>query len=283
MNLIQLFNRGNLVRWRSFICLMALTACGNPYRLNYVSVLEKLPAKPAFAPPSGTPRLMEAKNPREDVTRLVEDGYIPVGYVKFNSVKADEKSALTQAKAVGADVVLTSNQLTNVVNEAVPMSVYQGPESVRVDEHGDAWNGGGGVNYNRSQTVTYEGRYETQLVNRETAFYDQKALFFRRLQMPIFGAAVGILPEETRKALGRNRGVIVRAVIKGSPAFRGDLMKGDILVVLDGQDIIEPTEFYQRIETLAGRAVSFSVLRDGQPLELSVQLAVRPAAPPATK
>ncbi|MBK8869709.1 MAG: hypothetical protein IPN19_01355 [Elusimicrobia bacterium] len=91
------------------VACIGLSACGNPYRLNYVSVLDQLPATPSFAPSSGTPRMVEAKNPREDVIRLVEEGYVPVGYVKFNSVKADEKSALSQAKEIGADVVLSTN------------------------------------------------------------------------------------------------------------------------------------------------------------------------------
>jgi hypothetical protein len=265
------------------VAFIVLSACGNPYRLNYVSVLDRLPAQPAFAPSTPTPRIVEAKNPREDSVRLVEEGFMPIGYVKFNSVKADQKLALAQAKDLGADVVLTSIQFTNVVNETVPTTVYTGPETVRVDEHGNVWNGG--VNYNRSQTVTYEGHYETEFVNRETAFYDQKALFFRKLQSPIFGGAVSPLPEEVRNSLGRNRGVVVRAVVKGSPAFRADVLKGDILIALEGEDIIEPGEFYKRVESLAGRSVSVSIFRNGQALELPVKLGERPGAlvPAATK
>ncbi|MBL0057839.1 MAG: PDZ domain-containing protein [Elusimicrobia bacterium] len=258
------------------VSFIALAACGNPYRLNYVSVLDRLPAQPAFAPSTPTPRLVEAKNPREDSLRLVEEGYAPIGYVKFNSVKADEQLALAQAKELGADVVLTSIQFTNVVNESVPTTVYKGPETVRVEDRGNV--GYTGVNYNRSQTVTYEGSYQTEFVNRETAFYDQKALFFRKLQAPVFGGAVSALPEEVRNSLGRNRGVVVRAVVNGSPAFRADVLKGDILIGLEGEDIIEPGEFYKRIESLAGRSVSLSILRNGQALELPVKLGERPVA-----
>lgn len=258
--------------------LFVLFACANPYRLNYVSVMERFPSIPAFAPSTDTPRLMESKNPQEDVLRVVEDGFIPIGFSTFNSVKADKKLALAHARKIGADVVMTSHQQTHIKNELVPQPVYQSPESVRIDKHGSVWDGKKGVNYNDSKTVTYEGHYETGLVNQETAFYDQKAVYFRKLKKPIFGAFVSPLPEETRSALGRNRGVIVRAVMTGSPAFRADVLKGDILIGIEGKDIVDPDEFYKRIDTLAGRSVSLSVLRNGQPLELSLKLGKRSAA-----
>lgn len=255
------------------LCLV-LTGCGNPYRLNYVNLLDRVPTKPSFAPSTSSPRVVVSNTPREDAVRFIEDGYFPIGYVNFNSVKADEKLALAQAKEVGADLVVTSNQLTNTVTESVATPVYVGPETVRVDEYGSARNAG--VDYSRNQTVTYEGHYQTEWVTQETAFYDQKALFLRRTTPPIFGAAVSPLPDELRAALQRNRGVLVRAVVKGSPAFRADLLKGDVLVGLEGEDVVEPGEFYRRIQSLAGQTVTLSVLRNGASINISVALAAPP-------
>lgn len=249
--------------------LLVLTACGNPYRLHYVDVLAQLPAAPSFLPASPTPRMVVTKNPREDVLRQIENGYLPIGYVKFNSVKADEKLALAQAKEVGADLVLTSAQFTNTVNETVAQSVYVAPETVRVDS---TYSGRAGSTHSSQQSVTYEGHYNTEFVNQETEFYDQKALFFRRVTPPIFGAIVSPIPEDLRKTLERNRGVMVRAVVKGSPAFRADILMEDILIGLDGVDVIEPGEFYQKMRSMAGRNVTFTVIRNGRVLELPAQL-----------
>lgn len=249
--------------------LLVLTACGNPYRLHYVDVLAQLPAAPSFMPASPAPRLVVTRNPREDVLRQIENGYLPIGYVKFNSVKADEKLALSQAKEVGADLVLTSAQLTNTVNETVAQSVYVAPETVRIDNR---YSGGGGATHYSQQAVTYEGHYNTEFVNRETEFYDQKALFFRRVTPPIFGAIVSPIPEDLRKTLERNRGVMVRAVVKGSPAFRADVLMDDILIGLEGVDVIEPGQFYQHMHSLAGQNVTLTVIRNGLVLDLSAQL-----------
>jgi len=49
------------------------------------------------------------------------------------------------------------------------------------------------------------------------------------MKPPIFGTHIKDLTPEIRQQIGSNKGMLVYAVIKGSPAFEADILKGDVL------------------------------------------------------
>lgn len=74
------------------------------------------------------------------------------------------------------------------------------------------------------------------------------------------------------------RGVVVSALYANSPAAQAGLRPGDILLTLDGIDIVDQFDLRNRETALApGTEVSLTGLRAGVPFETRVQLIQRPA------
>jgi S1-C subfamily serine protease len=80
------------------------------------------------------------------------------------------------------------------------------------------------------------------------------------------------LPNEVRKKLERNTGVQVAAVVKGTPAFKANFIEGDILLSLNGEDIIDVASLSAALNQLAGQRITFNLLRGYQPRAISVTL-----------
>jgi serine protease Do len=77
-------------------------------------------------------------------------------------------------------------------------------------------------------------------------------------------------------------GVVVSTVIQDSPAERGGLLRGDIIRMFDGQPVnakerTDVRDFTRMVrESGVGRTVPVTVLRDGEPIELSMVLEEAP-------
>ena len=65
--------------------------------------------------------------------------------------------------------------------------------------------------------------------------------------------------------------VIVGSVAHGSPAERGGLQDGDVIVAADGQHLTAPPQFSEVVQQSGGNPVSLDVLRNGQPLKLELR------------
>lgn len=94
------------------------------------------------------------------------------------------------------------------------------------------------------------------------------------------GVQMAELNEPLARELGMRRvqGVVVMGVVPDSPAEKAGLQPRDVIVEWGGQRIDDPVE----LSRLVGRAkiganVKLKVIRDGQPVELSVEIAERPS------
>jgi S1-C subfamily serine protease len=81
------------------------------------------------------------------------------------------------------------------------------------------------------------------------------------------------LPEVSQKALRREQatGLLIVGVESGSPAAKGGLIVGDILVGVAGQPVLHHDELFARLNgDVAGKATPIDLLRGGQPQTLNV-------------
>jgi S1-C subfamily serine protease len=86
------------------------------------------------------------------------------------------------------------------------------------------------------------------------------------------------IPNFTQKALQRAQasGLLVVSVEKDSPASRGGLMVGDILVSVAGLPILHHDELFARLSgDVVGKSESLEILRGGQPQTLDVLIGER--------
>jgi S1-C subfamily serine protease len=72
------------------------------------------------------------------------------------------------------------------------------------------------------------------------------------------------LTHDLRKRLERNTGVVAQIVVQGTPAFRTNILEGDVLLKIGGADIIDVAGFAEQLNQFAGRTVAIDLLRDVQ-------------------
>ena len=86
------------------------------------------------------------------------------------------------------------------------------------------------------------------------------------------------LPTASQTALqrGQRTGLLIVGIEKDTPASKGGLMVGDILVGVAGAPVLDQDELFTHLNRdVAGRSTPIEILRGGQPQTLSVQVGER--------
>jgi len=87
----------------------------------------------------------------------------------------------------------------------------------------------------------------------------------------------GWLGVELAKREGAEPGVLVRSVMRGSPAARAGLADGDVVMSIDGENVARPTELREHVmRALAGSRVSLGVRRGTETRLFAVDLEAAP-------
>ncbi|WP_270935811.1 S1C family serine protease, partial [Falsiroseomonas oryzae] len=96
------------------------------------------------------------------------------------------------------------------------------------------------------------------------------------------GVAVQDLPQEEpgRRGAAPVRGVLVAGVERGSPAARAGIRQGDQVTAINGERVETSRALVRNIAAVPpGQTVRLSVVRDGRPTEIPVQVGRRPNQP----
>jgi serine protease Do len=95
------------------------------------------------------------------------------------------------------------------------------------------------------------------------------------------GASVEPLPPRLAKsfAIQRMKGVLVQEVRLGSPAKKGGMRKGDVIMRYDGHIVESPRDFALKVAASEiGRRVVVTCLRENEKLDLKMKIAARPGS-----
>ena len=103
------------------------------------------------------------------------------------------------------------------------------------------------------------------------------ATYYVHFQLP-FGATFRDLRSAERSALDNSGGVVIGAVIGGTPASRANLIAGDFVLKFDGKPVTDRTQFTNLLKRNAGHRVTLTVVRNGVTLKREVRLGVIPGA-----
>ena len=98
------------------------------------------------------------------------------------------------------------------------------------------------------------------------------AAYWERVSPPVFGARVADVPPDIRKQSGGGQGVIVRGVVKDSPAFRHGISEGDIVKKIGSLDVRDVTGFFRAVQMSAGQRVMVELVRDGAMIQKEIVL-----------
>ena len=271
---------------------MVLSGCAT----NYVSQFYRSEINDAnsalydesLMPFSGTTQIYSSSNHDEDGAALFRRGYTLIGKSGFKgSVAVSELQLKQQAKRVGADIVLFGSRYQGAFQAAVPFIQYNPGTSstthssgtANANVYGSSGSAYGTGSYSGTSTTTTPGSYSTTVVPTTVHRYAYSASFWRNSKPLIFGAALAPLPEQIRRELQRNTGALIGVVRDNSPAFRANILDGDILTALDDIQIISLDHVRQVLKELAGQRVVATIIRNGEEKRIEVQLNERTSSP----
>lgn len=233
-------------------------------------------------PPYSGETKVFAGSTTNDLKEQYRNDYVIIGASSFQGPPQSKANddLMSQAKNVGADVVLYSCEYLGSHQTTMPWIQYNsgqanttissGTASASVGGSGGYANGTG--NYYGSSTTTIPGTFSTQVVPTTVERYHYEAYFLRKGKPPILGIRNVPLPTEIRQQLERNTGVLVWVVINDSPAFNANILEGDVILKMNGEDVTSVKDFSGKIHQLAGQKVNIEIWRNGQLQTIPVKL-----------
>jgi hypothetical protein len=231
-------------------------------------------------PYSGNTKISTVSNWTNDVKELNRNSYDVIGQSDFQSPQQADDALMFQAKKVGADVVLISSRFLGSEQASVPVIQYNPGQNSTTTSSGtvtaNASGSGGfasgtGYYYGTSRT-TSPGTFSTEYVPVTVHRYQYDAVFFRKMRPLILGTLNMALPTEIRQKLERNTGVFVSVVFNGSPAFNANILEGDVVLKINGEDVLSPADLREHLGKFAGQKADLEIWRNGQSKNISVQL-----------
>lgn len=93
------------------------------------------------------------------------------------------------------------------------------------------------------------------------------------------GIGIDNVSENLAVALGLQgtQGCLVREVTKGSPAQKGGLKDGDVILKADGLSVADAADLRNKVADMRpGESYTFDILRDGKPMSLKLKVGAKP-------
>ena len=249
----------------TLLCILSLCGCVSGYSQFYTQVPGATPEviqESRANPPPQTPLVNHSPTvPESDI--YLREGYIPIGYSFFNSGRAEpEKNAILQGQKVKADLVVIVNpSFTGSVTSQVPITT---PTTQTSNTTGTATIVGAGspvTVYGNSSTTTYGSKtnYIPVTVNR----YDYGAVYFIKRKFSL-GVNWRDLTNEERSTLQSNSGLYVTAVVNNTPAFRNDILVGDVILQIDDEKVYGQEIASSILGNKLGQEIELTIYRNGE-------------------
>lgn len=250
-----------------------LTGCANGYKKHYTPLTGMTPdtiAQLRAGTPPQSPSV-ERSPTVPDRETYAKRGLTPIGYSSFNARSGEaETGAIEQGQQVGADLVVIVNPAyTGSVTSQIPISTPTSSTSYTTGS-ATAYGPAGTVNaFGSSTTTTYANK--TTLVPVTTNRYQYGAVYFVKRDY-LLGANWRGLSDNERTQLQTNSGLYITSVVDDSPAFRNDILAGDILLQIDGNPIYGEANAERLLSSKRGRNVILSISRNGNIMRKEVIL-----------
>lgn len=251
-----------------------LAACANPYHDFYRSnVGVPLDARtlPGVLPQEGPVQIFTSSDMVRDVREMQRRGYAAIGESSFNigGNSANEANLRRQADAVGAQVVLLASKYTNTVSGAMPLVLPNNSTSYSSGTATGFGPGGPVTAYGTATTTTYGTT--TTMVPYSVNRFDYDAVYFVRRKTRL-GISFKALDDAQRQKYQSNSMLIVDIVVDGSPAFKADILPGDVIASVAGQSPGPAPDFLKRLAALQGQEVDIELLRGDQRITKHVHI-----------
>jgi len=201
-----------------------------------------------------------------DGKKLRAMGFTMIGYSAFESAEQNLNGAKRYGEYLGAEVVVVSEKFSHTVTNSYTVQEPVGESTT--DYSGSEYDSDGYSSYSGTATTTHTATVEKEYdINR----YDYVATYWVRRHF-VLGVGFSDPSDELRRRLGTNKGVVLTYVVKGSPAFKADLMAEDILMEVNGEAVYGVEGASELVGRSAGREAELTVIRGAKTLHLTVML-----------
>lgn len=259
------------------------SGCVNPATQFYRDLVPPGAAS-TLLPYSGTTQIYSSADMDRDAQSMRRRNYNCIGFSGFQgAVTLTDAMLREQAKKVGADVVLYASKYQGSQQVAVPYTQYQPGQTstttstgtVNANAYGTGGYAYGNANYYGTSTTTTPGTFSTTVVPVTVQRYEYGISYWRRCKPPVFGVSGINLPDELRQKLQRNTGFLVAVVVDDSPAFRANVLPGDVVTAFNGHPILSMKDFLDKLPEVAGQHCMVTLLRDGKEQTVAVEMGNR--------
>lgn len=254
------------------ILVFFLGGCAAPFSQFYQDRTGGLDItkNPLFEVSQEKPKLFRGNDKDQDFYRMLEDGFGLVGLSAFNAGNVNINGAIEQAEKVHASVVLVYAKYTNTVSGEIPLTLPNTQTST-TSLSGSAFGSRGFTNYSGTAYTTTYGS-STTYVPYSVDRHDYLATYWVKIKPGNLGVVWRDLTPELRKEIESNKGVVVIAVVKGSPAFYADILRGDIIRKVGDDEIYDLKSSQRIMAKYRGQKVVVYILRNGKEIQKEVQL-----------
>ena len=251
----------------SFIGIL-LSSCVNNYEKFYKSNTIKPSTRDYIE------RLKDGQEPKiifttrerfkDESVVLQSNGYIALGSSTFVGPRDSnpEKHMIDQAKKVGASLVFVFEVKEGVVTSTTT--------SLQANNISTSYSGTYGQPLGSALSTYYTPVSTTssyEKIHQEAYFL---AKYTKKLKL---GIRTSNLTENLKRELGRNTGALVTVVFNNTPAFNANILKGDIIIAVNGQDVMSASNMANIFDTLVksgSTSLTLLILRGGKEIELEV-------------
>ncbi|MDD2265773.1 PDZ domain-containing protein [Sulfuricurvum sp.] len=255
-----------LIQVFSLSAFIIFTGCvASPYSKFYQ---ENHPVTQQFSNPNNgfiflaegeEPNMIASTDITKDIKTMARKRFYPIGSSEFNGEMGSIEAIKDQAKKVKAVAVLYTSKYTNTQTNSGTLLL---PQTNYYSGNVNAYNGYGSsyATYNGSSTTTMAVPY-----SNTQRRYDQSAIFYIKDSKPLkFGFKAIDIQRDKRIEIGRD-GLEVTIIFDNTPAYKSNLLEGDIIVEIDGKQVENETKFQNTLksyDTSKGYC-DFKVLRNG--------------------
>jgi hypothetical protein len=254
--------------------LLLIVGCVSPYAQFYKDTSGGIDVSthPMVIQSNDPPQLFSGSNQLDDEIIMLEKGYSLIGYSSFNAANGSDAQAILQAKKVHAHVVIVYRNYTNTRSGSLPMTTPNN-RTTTSSYSGNVYGYGGSASYYGSGTSTTYGS-QTTYIPYSVDRYDYLATYWVKTDTSKLSLGVrwGDLTDEQKQAIGSNKGVDIIAVIKGTPAYYEDIIRGDVLKKINGDEIYDIKDASEKIGKYKGQKVEITLIRKGKEIIKTVQL-----------
>jgi hypothetical protein len=222
------------------------------------------------APSDGPAKVMMSSDLDADTEDMTLRGYALVGYAAASGSAIRLDAIRERSNSLGAEKVLVHTRSTGVDVEYQAVTTYsRGGVGVGFT---NAWGSGtyGSWTASAKTRIAQPGISQTEFVPFSQRRFQTQALFWRKRLPGPFGMFTAKIPLTLRASLQRNTGAFVFAIEDDSPAFFANILPGDLVIGVDGEEIRAPSELATAASQKASATIVFQLLRGGEVLNVSV-------------